>query len=105
MKQAMLSALAGRIAHKQTGVGLCRPRTLSTTGRSRGCCLEIDAHVQSALRAGRPVVALESTIVAHGMPYPENWHLSQRLATLLRRKGVEPATIGTYIHACVSVTP
>ena len=59
--------------------------------------IQIDARVQSALRAGQPVVALESTIVAHGMPYPENWLLSQRVATILRSKGVEPATIGTCL--------
>jgi hypothetical protein len=57
--------------------------------------MQVDARVESALRAGKPVVALESTIVAHGMPYPENLRLSQRVAVILRNKGVEPATIGT----------
>lgn len=59
--------------------------------------IQLDERVQAALRAGRPVVALESTIVAHGMPFPENLHLSQRVAVILRAKGVEPATIGMYI--------
>jgi pseudouridine-5'-phosphate glycosidase len=60
--------------------------------------IQIDEKVKAALKSGRPVVALESTIVAHGMPYPENLHLSQRVATILRDKGVEPATIGTYVQ-------
>jgi len=51
--------------------------------------------VRQTLDLGKPVVALESTIVAHGMPYPQNLQLSQRVATLLRERGVEPATIGT----------
>jgi Indigoidine synthase A like protein len=53
--------------------------------------------VAEALHQGRPVVALESTIVAHGMPYPQNWQLAQDVENLLRSKGVEPATIGMYV--------
>ena len=68
-------------------------RSLTTT-----MMIQIDEKVKAALKSGRPVVALESTIVAHGMPYPENLHLSQRVATILRDKGVEPATIGTYVQ-------
>jgi pseudouridylate synthase len=59
--------------------------------------LQIAPHIREALHQGRPVVALESTIVAHGMPYPQNYQLSLQLHALLRTKGVEPATIGTYI--------
>jgi pseudouridine-5'-phosphate glycosidase/sugar/nucleoside kinase (ribokinase family) len=52
--------------------------------------------VEAALKEGRPVVALESTIVAHGMPFPQNLELSQKLASILREKGVEPATIALH---------
>jgi pseudouridine-5'-phosphate glycosidase/sugar/nucleoside kinase (ribokinase family) len=52
--------------------------------------------VEAALNEGRPVVALESTIVAHGMPFPQNLELSQKLASILREKGVEPATIALH---------
>ena len=67
--------------------------------------LQVSDPVQEALLHGRPVVALESTIVAHGMPYPQNLELSHRVATILRDQGVEPATIGTYgvLDVCVCV--
>jgi Indigoidine synthase A like protein len=51
--------------------------------------------VADALRHGRPVVALESTIIAHGLPWPHNLQLARDVATILRDRGVEPATIGT----------
>jgi pseudouridine-5'-phosphate glycosidase/sugar/nucleoside kinase (ribokinase family) len=85
--------LAGR--SMRTTLRGSRRRNSSSSSSSTSLLLRIDPAVQRALRAGRPVVALESTIVAHGMPYPENWHLSQRVAAILRGKGVEPATIGT----------
>jgi len=49
--------------------------------------------VAEALAAGRPVVALESTIVAHGMPYPENLATAQTVEDLIRAAGAVPATI------------
>jgi pseudouridine-5'-phosphate glycosidase/sugar/nucleoside kinase (ribokinase family) len=55
--------------------------------------LEIYEPVRQALAENRPVVALESTILSHGIPYPENVRLAEKLATLFREKGVEPATI------------
>jgi Indigoidine synthase A like protein len=57
--------------------------------------LQIAPSIREALHQGRPVVALESTIVAHGMPYPQNYELSVQVNAVLRDKGVEPATIGT----------
>ena len=47
----------------------------------------------SARAAGRPVVALESTIVAHGMPYPQNVQTAREVEALIRALGAEPATI------------
>lgn len=49
--------------------------------------------VAAAQAAGRPVVALESTIIAHGMPYPQNVRTAREVEALLRGMGVEPATI------------
>ena len=46
-----------------------------------------------ALAAGQPVVALESTIIAHGLPYPENLETAQLLEQTIRDKGAVPATI------------
>jgi pseudouridine-5'-phosphate glycosidase len=55
----------------------------------------IDAapEVAAALAEGRPVVALESTIVAHGMPYPQNLATAQAVEAIVRQGGAVPATI------------
>jgi len=52
------------------------------------------AEVEEALRKGSPVVALESTIISHGMPYPQNVETAREVEALLRDRGVVPATIG-----------
>lgn len=49
--------------------------------------------VRDALEAGRPVVALESTIISHGMPYPDNVTMAREVEALIRAEGVTPATI------------
>lgn len=49
--------------------------------------------VQKALEQGAPVVALESTIITHGMPYPENVRMAREVEEILRGYGVTPATI------------
>ena len=51
------------------------------------------APVAAAQAAGRPLVALESTIIAHGMPYPENVRTAREVEALIRDLGAEPATI------------
>ena len=51
------------------------------------------AAVAAAQAAGHPVVALESTIIAHGMPYPENVRTAREVEALIRAMGAEPATI------------
>ncbi len=49
--------------------------------------------VREALNSGKPVLALESTIIAHGMPYPENLEFAHEAESLARDLGVIPATI------------
>ena len=49
--------------------------------------------VRDALAAGRPVVALESTIVAHGMPYPSNLETALAVESIVREEGAVPATV------------
>jgi pseudouridine-5'-phosphate glycosidase len=49
--------------------------------------------VAAARAAGRPLVALESTIIAHGMPYPENVRTAREVEGVIRDLGAEPATI------------
>jgi pseudouridine-5'-phosphate glycosidase len=56
--------------------------------------LNISTDIASALATNKPVVALESTVIAHGLPRPTNLELAQRLETDLRSAGVSPATIG-----------
>ncbi len=55
--------------------------------------LEISPEVRSALAAGRPVVALESTIISHGMPYPQNVETALNVERIIRENGAVPATI------------
>ncbi len=54
---------------------------------------KIHAQVQEALSAGRAVVALESTIIAHGMPYPANVETARKVERIVRSLGAVPATI------------
>lgn len=56
--------------------------------------LDINPEVTAALERGEPVVALESTIIAHGMPYPRNVETALRLHQVIRENGAVPATIG-----------
>lgn len=49
--------------------------------------------VAAALDAGRPVVALESTIIAHGMPYPQNLETAREVEAAVRQRGAVPASI------------
>jgi len=49
--------------------------------------------VAEALRAGGPVVALESTIISHGMPYPDNVQCAREVEEVIRKNGAVPATI------------
>ena len=55
--------------------------------------LEISPEVQSALAEGKPVVALESTIISHGMPYPQNVETAMNVERIVRENGAVPATI------------
>jgi pseudouridine-5'-phosphate glycosidase len=54
---------------------------------------EIASEVRDALAENRPVVALESTIIAHGMPHPQNLETAQALEQIIRDHGAVPATI------------
>ncbi len=55
--------------------------------------LDLSPEVAEALRRGAPVVALESTIISHGMPYPRNVETALRVETGVREAGAVPATI------------
>lgn len=55
--------------------------------------LDIKAEVKEALAEGKPVVALESTIISHGMPYPQNVETARETERIIRENGAVPATI------------
>lgn len=55
--------------------------------------IEISEEVKAALEAGKPVVALESTIISHGMPYPKNVETALNVEKVVRDNGAVPATI------------
>jgi pseudouridine-5'-phosphate glycosidase len=56
--------------------------------------IDIKEEVREALLNGIPVVALESTIISHGMPYPQNVETALKVETVIRELGAIPATIG-----------
>ena len=55
--------------------------------------IDIFAPVAEAIAAGKPVVALESTIITHGMPYPQNSSMAANVETIIAKEGAVPATI------------
>jgi pseudouridylate synthase len=55
--------------------------------------IEISDEVRAALATGGPVVALESTLIAHGLPHPDNLAIGRELEVIVRRHGAVPATI------------
>jgi len=55
--------------------------------------LQFSQEVQQAIADGRPVVALESTIISHGMPYPQNVQTAREVEQIIRDHGAVPATI------------
>ena len=55
--------------------------------------LDLSPEVDAALKAGKPVVALESTIISHGMPYPQNVETALKVEQTIREGSATPATI------------
>lgn len=56
--------------------------------------LHLNQEIASALTANRPVVALESTVIAHGLPRPQNVETARRLEQVVREESAVPATVG-----------
>ena len=56
--------------------------------------VDVRADVREALREGAPVVALESTLISHGLPYPQNLEVAIEAERAVRAEGAVPATIG-----------
>ena len=62
--------------------------------------LQVHPAVSEALALGAPVVALESTIISHGMPYPQNVETARAVEGIVRAHGAEPATIAVLDGRC-----
>src|SRR6266702_1162947 len=58
--------------------------------------LILSDEVQTALQQHHPVVALESTVIAHGLPYPANIEVAQAMEATIRSEGAIPATVGIH---------
>ncbi|MGB7200936.1 MAG: pseudouridine-5'-phosphate glycosidase [Pyrinomonadaceae bacterium] len=56
--------------------------------------------VADAISANKPVVALESTVIAHGLPYPQNLETAYKLENIIRDNGAAPATIAVFGGEC-----
>ena len=68
--------------------------------------LLVSPEVLAARERGQAVVALESTIIAHGMPWPENLHTAQAVEQVVREHGAVPATIALLDgQICIGLTP
>uniref|UniRef100_A0A0K8SVA2 Carbohydrate kinase PfkB domain-containing protein n=1 Tax=Lygus hesperus TaxID=30085 RepID=A0A0K8SVA2_LYGHE len=67
-------------------------RCASTKAISRA--IDLSSEVRSALETNKPVVALESTIITHGMPHPNNLETALSVESIIRDQGAIPATIG-----------
>jgi pseudouridine-5'-phosphate glycosidase len=68
--------------------------------------LNVQPEVAAALAAGQPVVALESTIISHGMPFPQNVEMANEVEGIVRAHGAVPATIAVIDGACqVGLSP
>jgi pseudouridine-5'-phosphate glycosidase len=65
-----------------------------------GGTLDVLPEVADALAEGRPVVALESTIISHGMPYPTNVAMATEVEAIVRANGAVPATIAVLDGVC-----
>ena len=66
---------------------------MTTTPAAPHPMLKVAPDVAEALAAGAPVVALESTIISHGMPYPHNVAMAREVEQIVRDGGAVPATI------------
>lgn len=62
--------------------------------------VHVSEEVGRAVHSGRPVVALESTIISHGMPYPHNVEMAHAVESIVRDRGAIPATIAVIDGVC-----
>ena len=67
--------------------------------------LRVFPEVAAALRSGGPVVALESTLIAHGLPWPLNYETALAAEAIVREEGAVPATIAVLAgRPCIGLS-
>ena len=71
-----------------------RTSWLSRLRLDRNAPIDVHPEVEAAIQSRKPVVALETTIVTHGMPFPTNLETAKSLENIVRGTGSVPATIG-----------
>ena len=84
--------LAVRASSRMLPARLGPRKHLSLTS-IRSSSFTISPEVQSAVNQNKPIVALESTIISHGMPYPKNYETAIEVESIVRENGAVPATI------------
>ncbi|KAI0669815.1 indigoidine synthase A-like protein [Trametes maxima] len=92
---SFLQRRAGPLLRPTTASLRCaRPSSSLAAALKEHAPIDVHPEVQDALAHGRPVVALETTIVTHGMPYPANLETARSVESNVRKAGAVPATIG-----------
>lgn len=91
------------LARRHVPKGVFR-RNISSlpTALAAGAPIDVHPEVQEALANKRPIVALETTIVTHGMPQPTNLDTAKAVESIVRAQGAIPATIG-IVHGRVKI--
>ncbi|GLB36103.1 putative indigoidine synthase A-like protein [Lyophyllum shimeji] len=90
----MLLSTAAKRAPSLIPPRATRPLSTLSTALQRDAPLDLHPEVQEALATNKPVVALETAVVTHGFPYPDNIKLATSLETIVRSTGAVPATVG-----------
>ncbi|KAF1889325.1 hypothetical protein Lal_00024648 [Lupinus albus] len=99
------SAAVSRLNNLRRHLDSNLPDTTIKGSRLNAIKVKVAAEVSEALSLGRPVVALESTIISHGMPYPQNLETAKQVEAIVRENGAIPATIAILDGApCVGLS-
>ncbi|XP_034635262.1 pseudouridine-metabolizing bifunctional protein C1861.05-like isoform X3 [Trachemys scripta elegans] len=88
---SMIGNLACTLGRQTAAVA---PRIIQMRRFLHGTHFRVSSSVEEALADGRPIIALESTIITHGMPYPQNLSMAREVEEIVRTNGSVPATVG-----------
>lgn len=91
---SVLRAIKASIPGQRPSTRALRTSANLVSSLKRNAPIDVHPEIQEALASHKPVVALETTLVTHGFPYPTNLELSLSLEDIVRSTGSIPATIG-----------